>query len=127
LFIVGCQVLLGLSFASESWGDEEITTNADSKQLLEPLTVPNQTQLPYKYVGNNFSGKFHRPSCKFARAMNVDHVIFFHFRQDAISAGQQPCRYCLPPVWLTVKAKILGAKEEEPLPLHAVSDTNASK
>jgi len=68
---------------------------------------------PYKYVGNNFSFKFHRPSCPFARAMSVRHVELFHFRRDAIAAGQKPCRYCLPPDWKTVRLEMLAADPEQ--------------
>lgn len=64
-------------------------------------------QLPYKYIGNSFSGKFHRPSCKFAKVMSVKHVCLFHFRRQAIDDGQIPCRYCLPPTWKTIKARLL--------------------
>ena len=63
--------------------------------------------LPYKYVGNSFSGKFHRPGCPFARAMSPTHVLLFHFRAQAVSAGQTPCRYCLPPVWRSTRVKLL--------------------
>jgi hypothetical protein len=62
----------------------------------------------YKYTGNSFSLKFHRPSCKFARAMWRGHVVRFQYRKQAIDAGQKPCRYCLPPDWKTVGAKVLG-------------------
>src|SRR5271166_2333274 len=58
--------------------------------------------LPYKYWGNSFSLKFHRPSCPFAQAMNPIHVEFFHCRREAIVRGEKPCRYCLPPYWTSV-------------------------
>ncbi len=63
--------------------------------------------LPYKYVGNSFSHKFHRPSCPFARAMSPAHLCLFHFRKQAVEAAYLPCRYCLPPDWKTVGAVIL--------------------
>jgi hypothetical protein len=64
-------------------------------------------ELPVKYWGNSDSAKFHRPSCPFARAMNARHVVFFHFRHEAIEAGQQPCRYCLPPFVKSVQCVLL--------------------
>jgi hypothetical protein len=66
---------------------------------------------PVKYWGNSFSGKFHRPSCAFAQAMNARHVLFFHFRCEAVAAGEQPCRYCLPPYVKHVQCKILPKSE----------------
>jgi hypothetical protein len=66
----------------------------------------SQVPLPYKYVGNSYSLKFHRPSCPFAKAMSVNHVQLFHFRREAIEAGEKPCNYCLPQSWGSVKAVV---------------------
>ena len=63
--------------------------------------------LPFKYVGNSFSNKFHRPSCPFARIMSASHIIYFEHRHDAIEKGYLPCHYCLPADWKTVNAVIL--------------------
>lgn len=65
-------------------------------------------QITYKYFGDSFSSKFHRPSCVFAAAISPRHLVLFQFRRQAIAAHYQPCRYCLPPVWLSVHAVILG-------------------
>jgi methylphosphotriester-DNA--protein-cysteine methyltransferase len=62
-------------------------------------------------VGNNFSLKFHRPSCLFARAMNAHHLELFHFRKQAVAAGMRPCRWCLPPAWKEVRAVLRPAPE----------------
>ena len=92
------------------------TTTTDDKTVppCDPIdknhsAISDQAtaNLPVKYWGNSFSLKFHRPSCKFARAMNAQHVIFFNFRREAVAAGQVPCRYCLPPIWTTTSIKIL--------------------
>ena len=68
----------------------------------------------YKYVGNNVSLKFHRPSCPFARSMRLTRIELFHYRAQAIAAGMKPCRYCLPPYWLKVNGVLLKG-EQEPL------------
>jgi hypothetical protein len=68
---------------------------------------------PYKYVGNSFSLKFHRPSCRFAKAMSVNHVQLFHFRRQAIEAGEKPCNYCLPQSWGSVKAVVKAPMDSE--------------
>lgn len=86
----------------------------------ERIAVPSHKvkDLPYKYVGNNYSGKFHKPSCPFAKVMNIGHVELFHFRIEAIKAGQRPCHYCLPQEWRSVRATILPPKDNllSPLP-----------
>ncbi|HEY9787609.1 MAG TPA: hypothetical protein V6D17_19635 [Candidatus Obscuribacterales bacterium] len=83
--------------------------------------------LPYKYVGNVESLKFHRPSCPFARCMSVRRMILFHFRKEAIAQEQKPCRYCLPPDWKSVSAVILGPyrkKSEGSAPANSVIGPN---
>jgi hypothetical protein len=79
----------------------------------EPLAVKPEL-LPYKYVGNSFSLKFHRPSCPFAKAMHYSRLTLFHFRKEAITAGMKPCRYCLPPSWGTLKGTILPQESVVP-------------
>jgi methylphosphotriester-DNA--protein-cysteine methyltransferase len=70
----------------------------------------------YKYVGNSFSLKFHRPSCPFAKKMWHRRMQLFHLRKDAIEAGYQPCKYCLPPYWLSVRGTIRLPTAEEQSP-----------
>lgn len=77
-----------------------------SPETSPPVAEP---ALPYKYVGNSFSLKFHRPSCPFAKAMSLHHVQLHHFRKQAVQAGQKPCKYCLPPNWKEVHASLLPA------------------
>lgn len=76
------------------------------------------SDLPVKYIGNAESHKFHRPSCPFARIMALNKRVSYHFRCEAVACGNVPCRYCLPPVWTTVKASIISPlpapKQEEP-------------
>lgn len=94
------------------WQDPQEQT-VSSPQQEQNVSAPQQEsneQPIYKYVGNLFSLKFHRPSCKFARVMWRQHVIRFQYRKQAIDAGQKPCRYCLPPNWKSVEAKILGTE-----------------
>jgi hypothetical protein len=79
---------------------------------LPPLA---DTPRPYKYVGNSFSHKFHRPGCPFARQMWSQRQVFFHYRCQAIEDKYLPCRYCLPPVWLSVRAKILPGHQGDVL------------
>ena len=82
-----------------------------------PVPQSSANSLPVKYLGNSFSGKFHRPSCPFARAMDARHVMFFNFRREAVENGQSPCRYCLPANWTTVKAVLLNPNSAPPQPI----------
>lgn len=70
-------------------------------------------RVAYKYIGNAFSMKFHRPSCPFARAMWRSNVVRFQFRKEAITRGFKPCKYCLPQSWKSVGAKILKAEPRD--------------
>jgi hypothetical protein len=80
---------------------------ASDLKIARPDTNTD-AKLPIKYLGNCFSGKFHRPSCKFGKAISASHVALFNFRWQAVQSGQVPCRYCLPPTWTSVKAVILS-------------------
>lgn len=76
----------------------------------QPLDQTESTLIKtryYKYIGNGSSGKFHRPSCPFAKVMGRSRRIFFRFRRDAIESTFVPCRYCLPPSWRSVSCKLL--------------------
>jgi len=71
----------------------------------------SNSQPVYKYTGNAFSLKFHRPSCPFAKVMWKRNIVRFEYRKQAIDAGQKPCRYCLPPDWKSVGASILDGQK----------------
>jgi Metal binding domain of Ada len=75
--------------------------------------------IPYKYVGCSFSKKFHRPSCMFAKAISRNHLVLFHWRKEAIAAQYQPCRYCLPPVWLSTHCTLLPVNSKMPPSKHS--------
>ena len=89
------------------WFDsyQTVFAQVDSQKVLEE-------QLPYKYYGNNFSHKFHRPSCPFGSCISHRHLVLFHFRKEAIAANFTPCCYCLPPFWLTVHSVILPKQDK---------------
>ncbi len=104
--------------ASNAVADDSAASSIDSSAFPlasisshnpDPDNAPvgDISDLPIKYWGNSSSGKFHRPSCPFAKAMNSRHVVFFHFRHEAIGAGQQPCHYCLPPFVKRVQSVLL--------------------
>lgn len=107
-------LLLPFAFAGESQQSagslaEDAATPLSSSSVMDK---PDRSALPYKYVGNLFSSKFHRPSCPFAKCMSAHNAVLFHFRKEAVDAGQKPCRYCLPKTWKTVKAALYKSKED---------------
>ena len=87
---------------------DTITENVDAQD--------NESTTPYKYWGNSFSFKFHRPDCIFAQCMSKKHRVFFHFRHEAIEAHFAPCKYCLPPVWREVHGVLLLPKKDNVVP-----------
>ena len=94
----------------------DLVSNSVTKSSLSLTDDKGNVALgPYKYWGNCFSLKFHRPSCPFARAMNPSRVEFFRFRFQAIAKGEVPCRYCLPPVVTRVSGVLLNLKEKSAL------------
>jgi len=105
--IVLAQSALDENESANAINNESQTTNLNQDKAISP------PELPYKYWGNNFSHKFHRPSCPFGRAISKRHLVLFHFRHEAIEAHYAPCRYCLPPIWLTVHGVLLPKQTED--------------
>ena len=121
---IGCVILFNLQPGNAA--DQEIKNFEQSKRPVNPVDgivydatacrsspVPSinavdvSAALPYKYFGNNFSGKFHRPWCPYSQAMNVNHVVPFNFRWQAIKSGYSPCNFCLPQQWKSVHCVLL--------------------
>ncbi len=86
----------------------EFNRTVSAQETLRAVEEP----LPYKYYGNSFSHKFHRPSCPFGMCISKSHLVRFHFRKEAIEAHFVPCKYCLPPIWWSVHGVILQPKED---------------
>lgn len=83
---------------------------SDQTQQEQPEVsygVEQDMQQPFKYIGNRYSSKFHRPGCIFAKIMSPRKAVLLHYRRQAIEAGLKPCRWCLPATWTCVKAKLL--------------------
>jgi hypothetical protein len=92
---------------------ENFPSSAPKRTALEQehaLSDSGETPV-FKYVGNKFSSKFHRPSCPFAKAMSQYHLVFFRERHDAVDQGFKPCKYCLPAQWKTVHLLILPSQK----------------
>ncbi len=102
--------LIGWILASPSaWADPGVSQYDPSE--YDPSENALIKTRYYKYIGNCFSTKFHRPSCPFAKVMNRSHRVFFRFRRDAIESAYMPCRYCLPPNWKSVSCKVLNYRD----------------
>jgi|AGTN01.1.fsa_nt_gi hypothetical protein len=91
------------------------------REVKVDQTEKNDDQ-PQKYVGNSFSLKFHKPSCPYARVMRKSRRVSFPYRKAAVDAGQRPCKYCLPPWWLKVEAKLLNHEPQTESTLPATSE-----
>ena len=104
-------VLLCLALAVTVQAEE---SGDDRQKNVTPNAIPiddvddNKGDEVCHYWGNSFSLKFHVKSCPFAQAMNPRHVQFLKTVQEALTLGEKPCRYCLPPYELSVSCKILN-------------------
>ncbi len=94
---------------------EQLSSRGDDRaDYIEPCQIEsysNQSQEnreDYKYLGNVVSLKFHRPGCPYGQIMARPKRIFFQYRYQAIEQGFKPCRFCLPPVWKTVRARLIN-------------------
>ena len=48
------------------------------------------------YVGASTSNIFHKKSCKFAKNIPTENLIFFETKEDAQKQGYRPCKVCKP-------------------------------
>ena len=87
------------------WGDSELTQKylrLKSKWGQSSSAVPTVDQQKSVqtdagiYIGNKRSHKFHRPECRWAKAMSSANKVFFQSRQEAINQGYVPCKVCKP-------------------------------
>jgi len=88
--------------------DLSAAVTTGSVAQIHPEQLSPDDAVPFKYVGNQFSCIFHRPSCPFAQCISAHHLRFFPRRCNATDQGFKPCRYCLPPFWTTVQAVLIG-------------------
>lgn len=124
LALVLSQLSACSSWCSENFSERQKDSASCKEPVLENETnssgdnasseQPDLHELPYKYFGNNFSQKFHRPSCPYGRVISASHLVPFHFRREAVVAGFKPCRYCLPQAWGSVRCFILPPQKEAP-------------
>lgn len=91
---------------SDIAGGADGLTRFESPRPVETARSPDDPE--FKYVGNSFSKKFHRPWCPFEQVMSANKAVFFRFRWHAIEAGFRPCRYCLPAVVKQVRCVLLN-------------------
>lgn len=87
-------------------GGADRLTRFEGPRPVETARLPDDPE--FKYVGNSFSKKFHRPWCPFEQVMNANKAVFFRYRWHAIEAGFKPCRYCLPAVVKQVRCVLLN-------------------
>jgi len=109
-------------FSLPAWADEQvgpaITSDPIGSSGTSMLSGSEVVNLPVKYIGNSESRKFHRPSCPYACIMAHSKRVRFYYRRQAVACGHIPCRYCLPPVWKVVRARLQSpastVREESP-------------
>ncbi len=65
------------------------------------------SNIKFKYIGCSHSQIFHREKCLFAKLINPKNKVIFLYRNQAITSGYRPCKYCLPPVVLSTHCRIL--------------------
>ena len=66
---------------------------------IPPAATAARTPTPtlaYRYIGNQESKIFHRPTCRMVDQMNEGNKIFFKAREDATNRDYKPCGICDP-------------------------------
>ena len=87
------------------WGDPELTQKylrlkskwGQSSSAAPEVDYQRSVQTDAgAYIGNKGSHKFHRPECRWAKAMSPKNKVVFTTRQEAINQGYVPCKVCNP-------------------------------
>ncbi len=76
--------------------DKAATTNIPEPAKEEPINTTPTANENASYIGNSNSHKFHSPSCSSVEDMNENNKVLFNSREEAISAGYDPCGRCKP-------------------------------
>ena len=91
----------GPEFTGSDSNAGQTTTNTDTQQ--QGQVQQQATQVPQNsdttsaaYIGNSNTMKFHKSSCSSVSQMSDTNKVSFSSRDEAISAGYQPCKRCNP-------------------------------
>lgn len=68
---------------------ERITVQTEKKSEPEPTSE-------YRYVGSKNSDIYHFPTCRFAKSIKSENMIWFSSVAEAKAAGYRPCGTCKP-------------------------------
>ena len=52
---------------------------------------------PWRYVGSEYSDRYHEPSCVWARQLEPSRRIYFSSAESAEEKGYRPCAICISP------------------------------
>lgn len=64
--------------------------------VLTTATVFARALFDTPYIGNSYRHKFHKRDCPSVDQMWEKHQVPFNSREEAISAGYEPCKNCNP-------------------------------
>ncbi|MFA5182510.1 MAG: Ada metal-binding domain-containing protein [Syntrophales bacterium] len=65
---------------------------------LISLFLFSSIALSAEYWASKNSNKYHYPTCKWAQKINPNNLVKFNSPEEAIKAGNIPCKVCKPPV-----------------------------
>lgn len=81
-----------------SEGDKVIynKTTTEIKETSNVTSEPKKETSSAEYWASEKSDKFHNPGCEWAQKISSKNKVVFHSRDEAISAGYNPCSVCNP-------------------------------
>lgn len=107
--VISILVSLGLASASHAQTAQQAQNEVEDcpGEEISPNAGQKRDQPVYKYQANILTRKFHCPNCPYAMIMGSDKKVYIEHRYEALAQGFKPCRFCLPPVWRTVRGRLL--------------------
>lgn len=66
------------------------------KVINKHKTSSKKKSKSFSYIGNSYSGKFHKSTCYWCKKMKSSHRVKFKSRKQAINWSYVPCKVCKP-------------------------------
>ncbi len=82
------------SESADAGNSAQVRTNQAAPTATQAAATANQTEAAY--IGNSHTHTFHRPDCSSVARMSDKNKVTFSSREEAVSAGYDPCEICNP-------------------------------
>lgn len=73
---------------------EPVTSTSNETSNTDQMYTTSVSQ--GKYVGSSDSDKYHKPTCRWAKEILSENIIYFASEEEAVASNYSPCGTCKP-------------------------------